>query len=386
MAQKSKGCGKVHTMMLTQQLDHLGMSVDDLGQRIAGLGAQQWAYIVHDKDVSEDGSAASDHVHAALYFKNARSVSSVARKCGVDPQYVEKWDAGQQSRANAFSYLTHRTTNARSKYQYDPAAVCASFDYPSWLEDQTVKAENKRERFGARSKASFVLDAVFDGEMTADEAAENLSGHEYARISRQLRDLSAYRQGKAVEGWRREHAGDTLNVIWIYGASGVGKTRMAKEIASGRGPYFLSGSTRDPWAGYTPDRHTAILDELRPGVMSYADLLRVTDPYSIRDGVSAPARYRDVPIACDLIIVTTPFNPFSFWRNCAESGGGIDGFGQLERRITLTLQLTKTGFWAEEFDYDVRLYKPVQSTVKPNPYLSSTTARRDPADVYNEFI
>lgn len=386
MAQK-KGCGKVHTMMLTQQLDHLGMSCDELEGRVSSLGAEEWALIVHDRDVSEDGSHAADHVHGAFYFKNARSIGAVARKLGVAPQYIEKWDAGAQSKANAFSYLTHRTTNARQKYQYDPSEVRASFDYPSWLEAQAEKAEGKRERFSeSRSKANFVLDAVFDGDMTAREAADRLEGHVYARVSRQLRDVGAYRQALDADEWRRAHADELLEVLWVYGGAGVGKTRLAKQLAAERGEFFISGSTRDPWAGYTTDRHVAVLDELRPEAMSYADLLRVTDPHSIRDGVSAPARYRDVPLACGLIIVTTPFDPYSFWRGCVGASSSIDSFKQLDRRLSLVLRLTESDICAVSFDPDARIYRVVPGVSKPNPYSAPSAPPRSPEDVFNDLL
>ena len=113
------GDPKCRTMMLTQQTAYLGQSFDDLVKSIDGLGADRWAVIEHDMDVSEDGSKAADHVHAALSFKNPRTLSAVARKLRVKPQYIAKWDAKGGSADNAFSYLCHRTaststTRARS--------------------------------------------------------------------------------------------------------------------------------------------------------------------------------------------------------------------------------------------------------------------------------
>ena len=70
---------------------------------------------------------------------------------------------------------------------------------------------------------------------------------------------------------REKHA--QIQVIWIYGPSGCGKTSLAKEYAQKKDqPYFISVSTRGVFQGYNGE-HTLILDELRPGVITYADLL-----------------------------------------------------------------------------------------------------------------
>lgn len=380
------GDPKCRTMMLTQQTAYLGQSFDDLVKSIDGLGADRWAVIEHDMDVSEDGSKAADHVHAALSFKNPRTLSAVARKLRVKPQYIAKWDAKGGSADNAFSYLCHRTASSVGKYQYDPGKVVASFDYPTWLEEksQQVAAVRAGRR---RSVTSRVLDDVYDGVMTADEAAEELSGHEYARVARQLREVEHARHEIEAREWREANAGKLLECVWIYGESGCGKTRLAKKIAGERGDYFISGSTRDPWACYTPDKHTVILDELRPGSMSYADLLRVTDPHCIEAGATAPARYHDVPLACDLIIITTPFSPFDYWIKdvgLSAAGADKDAFGQLERRVTLSVLMNEKFVWATEFDKDLRMYKIVKGSGYPNPYIVKK-APTSAADAFDRF-
>ena len=66
---------------------------------------------------------------------------------------------------------------------------------------------------------------------------------------------------------------DKIRNVVLLGHGGCGKTSLAKEYAQKKDqPYFISGSTRGVFQGYNGE-HTLILDELRPGVITYADLL-----------------------------------------------------------------------------------------------------------------
>ena len=128
---------------------------------------------------------------------------------------------------------------------------------------------------------------------------------------------------------------------------------MARDLAEKENrPYYVAGSSRDIFQDYAGE-HTIILDELRPKVVAYQDLLRILDPFGARTVVKAPARYVDKTLAADLILVTSPYSPHAFWqeqfsavdknkgsaakKSLAEQG--VDGFDQLARRIGVTIQL-----------------------------------------------
>ena len=111
----------------------------------------------------------------------------------------------------------------------------------------------------------------------------------------------------------------------------------------------MSGSSRDPFQLYA-GQSCIILDELRPRRIEYDDLLKITDPRSIEHGVMAPARYADKALACDLIIITSPYDPRFFYEeqfglrrdiNGRCTDNDIDPFEQLHRRITLVIYMTE---------------------------------------------
>lgn len=179
-----------------------------------------------------------------------------------------------------------------------------------------------------------------------------------------------------------------VQTIWIYGQAGTGKTSLAKDYAAKKGqPYFIAGSSRDTFQMYS-GQHTLILDELRPETIPYHDLLRITDPFGVVDEVMAPSRYVDKALACDLIIVTTPYNPYQFYRELFPSGiVGPDRFDQLQRRISLTLGLTDKTIDGMEYDA-IRGYQPIAGATRPNPY--SQSSRPAPAnkslDLFNAMF
>lgn len=164
--------------------------------------------------------------------------------------------------------------------------------------------------------------------------------------------------------------------VWIFGPAGTGKSTLAKLYAKRKGePFFVSGSTRDIFQGYE-GKHTVILDELRPSSIPYADLLRITDPYAMEHEVMAPSRYSDKAIAADLVIVTTPYSPLEFYgeqmRRSAtyRPQNDVDGFGQLERRLSVVAEMQTREICLFEFRHDLDGYWPVEGSSRTNPYSS----------------
>ena len=186
--------------------------------------------------------------------------------------------------------------------------------------------------------------------------------------------------------------GKQITVIWIYGAAGTGKTHMARALAERENrPYYVAGSSRDIFQDYAGE-HIVILDELRPKVMAYQDLLRILDPFGAGSGVKAPARYVDKTLAADMIIITSPFSPYEFWqeqfstivrynfdaRKMSLAEQGKDDFDQLERRIGVTICLE------QDFIYQMRAsesesgHYEIVSLRTPNPYSAQNNPTSAP--------
>ncbi len=379
-------------MMYTQQMRHLPPGIktkEDLARRIeADLGPEQYAIIVHDQEVDEQGQPKEADIHAMMSFKNPRSLASVAKKLGDKPQYIQKWD-GEAN--NGYAYLIHATTKARKggKHQYDPSDVLANFDYGALLTKIALDVAQVRAERGANPKV--LLDALYAGVTTKEEIERQLSGSVYARYHRQIADVNDKRLQNEAEKWRKEMSEKNarISVIWIYGAAGTGKTSLARECAEKKGqPYYITGSSRDIFQSYNGE-HTIIMDELRPRVIEYADLLRITDPHGIDTQVMAPARYSDKPLACDLIIITSPYSPSYFhWETFKDKAVDLDGFDQLQRRIALTICMDSDSIYAVKYNATWNQYVVIPNSTRPNPYSQAARASSavDPIDIYNSMF
>lgn len=361
----NKNCrARAKNMMYTQSIKHLpAKTIEHLTELLEGLAPKKYALILHDSDIDEKGKPVDGHVHVMMSFENARSVNSVAKELGDKPQYLEMWKGKAE---NGYSYLIHATKDSISKYQYPPENVKANFNYLEEMRRITKEVEQSIQT----ANSAILLNALYKGEITKEQLERKLNGNQYGRMKRQIEDVwSKHLQFQAAE-WREEmkKSGKQIKVIWISGEAGTGKTSLAREYAEKTDqPYFITGSSRDIFQNYSGE-HTLIIDELRADMIKYADLLRILDPFG--NQVMAPSRYSDKPLVCDLILITSPYDPAEFYGQLFKNTfwGSVDGLEQLLRRITLTIEMDASHIRAVEYDREAKAYRAVENAEKENCY------------------
>lgn len=72
-----------------------------------------YAYILHDRDLLDNGELKKSHIHVVLKFINYRWRNAIAEELGITPNYLEKC----RNLENALKYLIH--FNNEEKCQYD---------------------------------------------------------------------------------------------------------------------------------------------------------------------------------------------------------------------------------------------------------------------------
>lgn len=341
--------------MYVQQIEKLPFAKEETSEekinallkRIQSLDfIKRYALIVHDKDKSSNGGLITPHVHVMLELDKSRAVTKVAKQLEDSVEYFESMTKKYKRYGieNGFAYLTHRTKGAEEKYQYSFEEVKSNFNYAKYMEklQHRVKMTNKVSN---KEFVGKILNDYLTNKVSEIEAKRMVLQYDPLLMQYFLRKLDAVKSTKleidADEWFKNRSRDDALkSIIWISGRGGTGKTVLAKMIARNvvKNEYYLSGSDKDYFQDYSGE-HCVILDEFRPDKVSYSDLLKMLD--NSRFDVSAPSRYHDKKVLADLIIITSPYDPARYYQNDESIRPAVDGFEQLERRITMALNVEK---------------------------------------------
>ena len=371
---------KYRNFMYEQQVRHLpnNMTPDELYDHVEqDIKPKRVASIVHNNDVKEDGiTPAEDHVHMMLQFENARSVNQVAKEIGDNPERLLIW---RKTPENGFSYLIHATDEARYKHQYSCDEVRANFDYTSYMRDISKKVKKTVEVSSAKKINGF-LDLIATGDMTVAEAKSELTGSLYAQSSEKIKRAHELFLDRSSEKLHQEmiENDQIVSVHWFYGESETGKSFLASKLAGESGAFYKTTTTTDPFQFYQAEQ-TIILDDLRPEVIPYSELLALLDPFS-RGKVAVSSRYFNKALSCRSIFITTPFDPvefYLFYRRNATDGGE-----QLFRRLSSVLMFDMDYIYKMEYQPDYRQYDEID---KKNQYSKKYQKKYDMKNVFDEI-
>lgn len=319
------GSIRARQFMFVQYLDHLNIKVADMPKIIGTLSAEEWAYIIHDKDIDDNGKKIKPHVHVIIKFTNVRNLTSIAEAFKTKPQYIEVWKGRIN---NAYSYLLHLTSEAKNKHRYDANEVVASFDFMNKI-DQITKSIKGKRKFMDKEEIDELISEYAEKLITYDQLREIIGVHELAKKKTIIDNITKVLADQEHQEWLDKFKNKKCEVHWIWGKAGVGKTRYAVKLLEGL-DYVVLGSSRDYFQNYHGERFV-VLNDLRPNDFPYSDLLRILDPYE--HDKQAPRRYHDVKLNLEMLIITTPYSPYDFYENATILDREIDSFEQLKRRI-----------------------------------------------------
>lgn len=333
------------TCAIMQYLEHVyyGGSVADTIVHLKNVcenltNVKTYAIIIHDRDVLDDGTPKKPHFHIVLTFSNSKTVESIAKSFDIEPQYIEKIRSTTNS---ALLYLIHR--NAPLKYQYPVSDVVANFDYAEKIDDIPEKFDFKQ-----------FSDDIANGKIKQYNIYEYIDVANYQKFKRKIDIAFEYRQ-KKLKGVNRN-----MDVIYIYGEAGAGKTTFAKLRAktSGYAAYISSGG-KNPLDDYQGEE-CIILDDLRGDVYRPSELLKLLDNNT---NSLVGCRFYNRSIAeCKLLIITSVKSPTELYKNLfAEEQEPLK---QLLRRISTIINVTPDYVYGQVYD-DLNGYTNVLKMENP---------------------
>lgn len=316
--------------------------------------------IIHDKDThevwdDESGRMVTEtkprHAHFVLGFDKPVPFNLIPLVLGLEAQFVEKPKPGRYGRENVMSYLIH--AKDVEKYQYDPSEV-ASFGAESymgyymrhkevWLEGRAVKTTQKR-----RKKKDLVIQQILDGTLTLEEMLlDDELTHLYALHRTQFDTAVEVRTQRLIARAKEQFETGVYrkSVIYITGASGVGKSQYARRLIqelqdmarrAGQEWRWYNAPTRNPMDAYAGEE-IVLLDDVRAQSFSWSAWLRLLDPLHAS---AMPARYRNKDyVAPRFIIITSAVEPHEFFTDRKETNSMGDDIWQGYRRFGTIVRL-----------------------------------------------
>ena len=297
---------KLKQYEVTTRIEFLTEPIGDILRRYRTI--KKYAYILHDKDPDT-----APHYHIYLNFGSS----------GVDSKIVAQWFGLQESQVNKIQgratdmlqYLTHSNESQKNKYQYSPSEVIANFDF-----EEEIKRSKILGNFKEYSYAQQL------------EYIDSLPVAEKVTAFNKLKKLWELRCEVLMLNPERD-----IEVIFLCGKAGTGKTYHAKEFAKSRGmDVYISSSNNDPLQDYRGQR-CVVFDDARDTTFDFDTYLKFLDNNTAS---SVQSKYHNKVLMCNLIIITSSV-PLSYWfRNMIFNKS--EDLKQFYRRISAYVEITQS--------------------------------------------
>ena len=311
--------------IIIQQLEY--MSVEQLQLCLnADSSIESYYYIVHD---NEEGK--KPHFHCCISCKSPTKVRAIIKKYNLPIQQIENIKG---SWVGALRYLIH--IDNVDKVQYDVSQVVSNKnDYEEII--------NKPFKNTKREWLNDLLLDLYNGNVCFYDSEKLLSrcpsAIDYFNNINKFKD--AYNQ------YTERLLEKDLNVYFVFGDSGSGKTTFAREWCKRNGlTYCVSSSPNDLLQDYK-GQEVLILDDLRHYHIDFTDFLKLCDT-KVR--TSFKSRYMNKKFVGSYIFITTT-EPLGDWYS---SESLVEQRYQFIRRITGYFNINKMYNVKEQlyFDFD----------------------------------
>lgn len=320
---------------------------------------QDYAVILHDKDVLDDGTLKKPHYHLMIRFKTSFETDKMLSWFNIKSNAIEKIKGRF---ADGLLYLTHE--NAPHKYQYGLEEVKSNFDFNKERKQKAKKEEVDR-----------ILQDIADGKIRPYEFADMIPDLIYIKNERLIKIAYDKYLKKRLKDITRN-----IQVVFIGGTTGTGKTTLAKMWCEDRKKsYSITSSNNDIMQDYQGE-DVLILDDFRDSVFKFNDLLKILDN---NVNTSIQSRYKNKFFVGDTIIITSSIDIFEWYQGYQERDDN-DNIKQLYRRINTHIWIKGENMMVSRIDHENASIQ--DSMIIENPVYDKYIKKYNPSSMYDEML
>lgn len=368
MSNATKRCTN---FMYVQQLKYLNLGIDEIYQRlIDDKDVKDFGLIVHDKDVKDDNplELAEEHLHVFITFKQQKSLQYVSKLMSDKENRIDFFNrktVPDKNERNGFLYLLHKTKGSAHKHQYsiDELILPPNSDLKKRIKKWEKNYQNFLSKTSDNKRKHVVkehLENYANLLIDFEELEQKLTSLELAQNSTLIKNIDELRIKKKHADYVKRERYKDKKIIYIYGSSGVGKSRLSKRIAHNfvddDKDVYVTSSNRDPFQNYI-DEKVIILEEFRSTTgIAENELFQLLD--KTNSSFSAGARYKDKLLMPELVIINSIHAPTEILS--AERLNKM----QLYRRLDAVIRIDKLNIATQLLDEKIEQYYDFET--KPN--------------------
>lgn len=357
-----------------QEIKYLKINLEEFPKILDDAPIKMWAFCVHDKDTYDEkdeeknpdhkcGELKPIHVHVMMKFNSDQVPENIAKWFNDKPQYIEKGKSKNPKYMyeNMCSYLVHETPNADGKYHYPDDEVIANFDFHVFMETIRNEVKESKEFKVAKHPIGKVLDMICDDAIPRIKIDDYLTNIEQVKYDRDIEKAYRIRDRRIAS----ERIDREMDVIYIFGQAGTGKTTIAKKIAKEKNySVFVSGSSNDPLEGYL-GQECIILDDLRASDWKINDLLKMLDNNTA--SMTRSRFHNKLMNDCKLMIITSVMSVEDMYLNLQEHDQ--EPIKQLKRRCQTLMEVKQEKINLFKYNDMIEDYENMGSAPNPVPMI-----------------
>lgn len=343
---------------------------EELTERYSGL---KYAYIIHDKDTYNEQDEKQDPAHKAGTLKagHFHILVKMSGKNTIRFKYLKEifpYGSIEPARSvNAsMQYLLH--LNNPDKTQYDRDNIKTNMS-DTQLDEYLSTTDSERPH--NHKMIDNLLARIGTGEIREYNRFDYIDDITLARNANLFKTAFKNRSEKVMRNPNRN-----IEVIFINGNAGCGKTTYAKMLAKnyGDGSYYISSSSNDSMQDYA-GQDVLILDDLRDNAFDFADFLKLLDNHTAS---SIKSRYFNKTFLGKCIIITSTKEMTDWYMNSNENRN------QFYRRVSAYIKMDEKTINVYEVKYNDHLncyyndfaYK--MPNIVSELYKQENEAKKDP--------